>query len=101
MKRPLDITAALKAISHPGRLEFLTWLKDPERYFGLTVEEAAGGVPAGRFELRGFTQSTASQHLGILHSAGLLTSRRVGSHVFYRRNEENITQLKLWLEQQI
>ncbi|RVP95951.1 ArsR/SmtB family transcription factor, partial [Sinorhizobium meliloti] len=37
------------------------------------------------------SQSTVSSHLAVLQRAGLVTTRRVGQWVFYRRNEETIT----------
>ncbi|KQW26379.1 ArsR family transcriptional regulator [Rhizobium sp. Root274] len=101
MKRPLDIHEALKALAHPGRMEFLTWLKEPERSFGLSAADAEGGVPAGRFGWQGLSQSSASQNLAILQRAGLLSSRRVGSTILYRRNEDNIAQLKRWLADEL
>lgn len=97
MEPRFDIHLALKAVAHPGRLDFLMWLKTPERYFGLTAADVQGGVQARRFEINGLSQSAASQSLVILHRAGMLTSRRVGSTVFYRRNEDNIAKLKSWL----
>lgn len=101
MKEPFEIHEVLKALAHPGRMEFLTWLKEPEQSFGISAADAEGGVPAGRFELRGLSQSAASQNLAILQRAGLLISRRLGNTVLYRRNEENIAQLKRWLADEL
>lgn len=101
MKRSVDIHDALKALSHPGRLEFLRWLKQPDQYFGLSAAEAREGVPAGRFEMKGLSQSAASQHLAILQRAGLLKSRRIGSTILYRRDEENIAALKRMITDEI
>lgn len=101
MEPRVDIDKALKALSHPGRFDFLIWLKQPEKYFGISAADAESGVPAGRFELQGLSQSAASQHLAILHRAGLLSSRRVGSTILYRRNEEVIAQLKRWLANEL
>lgn len=97
MKYRINMDEALKALAHPGRVDFLVWLKEPERHFGISAADAEGGVPAGRFELQGLSQSAASQSLGILLRAGLLCSRRAGRTILYRRNEENIAQLKRWL----
>jgi DNA-binding transcriptional ArsR family regulator len=91
----------LKALAHEGRLEFLKWLKEPEQSFGTNIADAEGGVPAGRFKLRGLSQSTTSQNLAILQRAGLLSSRRLGSTVLYRRNEETIAQLKRFLSDEL
>lgn len=101
METHLNIPESLKALAHPGRLAFLKWLKQPEQYFGMTSSDAQRGVPAGRFELAGLSQSSASQNLAILHRAGLLTSRRVGNTILYRRNEANIAALKRWLEAEV
>lgn len=101
MKPHLDIHLALKALAHPGRLDFLIWLRDPERYFGLTSTDVQGGVPAGRFELEGLSQSAVSQNLAILRRAGLVSSRKERSTILYRRNEENLATLKLWLASEI
>jgi ArsR family transcriptional regulator len=97
----LDFETAMKALSHPARMEFLIWLRDPEKYFGLSAESAAHGVMAGKFEIGGMSQSAVSGHLHILLRAGFLTSRRIGQHVFYRRNEEAIAEFKGWLVDQI
>lgn len=97
MEHRLDIHEALKALAHQGRLDFLKWLKHPERY----SSDVQGGVPAGRFELEGLSQSAASQNLAIWQRFGLVSSRRVGSTISYRRNEEYIAQLKRWLETEV
>lgn len=101
MEPQLDIHEALKALAHPGRLDFLKWLKHPEHYFGLASADVQGGVPAGRFELHGLSQSAASQNLAILQRAGLLASRRAGSTILHRRNEEMIAQLKCWIASEL
>ena len=101
MKPHLDIHLALKALAHLGRLDFLIWLKDPERYFGLTSTDVQGGVPAGCFELEGLSQSAVSQNLAILRRAGLVSSRKERSTILCRRNEENLATLKLWLASEI
>lgn len=93
----MDVGEALKALSHPGRLEFIAWLKDPERCFGLSSVETLYGVSAGRFEQNGLSQSAVSAHLATLKRAGLLRTRRAGNSVLYSRNEETISALKTWL----
>lgn len=82
-------------------MEFLTWLKEPEQSFGISAADAEGGVPAGRFENQGLSQSAASQNLAILQRAGLISSRRVGNKILYRRNEETIAELKRWLADEL
>lgn len=101
MELRIEIDKALKALANPARFDFLVWLKEPEKYFGMAAVEAEDGVPAGRFELRGLSQSAASQNLTILQRSGLVCSHRVGNTVLYRRNEENIAQLKHWLAREL
>ena len=49
------------------------------------------GVCAGLIDERtGLSQSTVSAHLATLQRAGLITSRRVGQWIFYKRDEETI-----------
>ena len=48
----------------------------------------ANGVCAGKIDARcAMSQSTVSAHLATLHKAGLVTSKRVGQWVFFKRNE--------------
>jgi ArsR family transcriptional regulator len=49
------------------------------------------GVCAGLIDERaGLSQSTVSAHLATLQRAGLVTSKRVGQWIFFKRNEETI-----------
>lgn len=82
----------LKAISNPTRLQMLQWLKDPERHFGEQAEPFTTGVNASQFEQSsGLSQSTVSAHLSILHTAGLITTSRIGQWVYYKRDEDVIS----------
>ncbi len=80
----------LKALSHPIRMEILSWLKNPEQHFSSQEHPLEMGVCASQFERCGLSQSTVSAHLGTLSRAGLVTTRRVGQWIFYKRNEEII-----------
>ncbi|MDR7031281.1 ArsR/SmtB family transcription factor [Rhizobium rosettiformans] len=97
----MDVEEALKALSHAGRMEFVAWLKDPEQTFCLSKDETLIGVSAGCFERNGLSQSAVSSHLAILKRAGLLHAKRVGNSVRYRRNEEMISRLKIWLAENL
>lgn len=87
----MDRDIILKALAHPVRREILGWLKEPERHFSGQVHPLEMGVCAGQFERCGLSQSTVSAHLATLASAGLVTTRRVGQWVFYKRDEETIS----------
>jgi DNA-binding transcriptional ArsR family regulator len=81
---------ALKALSSPVRLAMLQWLKEPEKHFSDQAHPLEMGICARQFERCGLSQSTVSSHLACLHKAGLITSRKVGQWIFYKRDEEAI-----------
>ena len=84
----MDIDAIHKALANPVRREILTWLKTPEVYFDMQQHPLDIGVCAGLIDARtGLSQSTVSAHLAALQKAGLITSRRVGQWIFFRRDE--------------
>jgi len=86
----MDKDAILKALAHPVRRDMLAWLKEPEKHFMDQEHPLEMGVCAGQFEKCKLSQSTVSAHLAVLTEAGLLTSRRVGQWVFYKRDEATI-----------
>ncbi|MFC5428853.1 ArsR/SmtB family transcription factor [Paraburkholderia denitrificans] len=94
MKKPttalaeVDIDAIHKALANPVRREILAWLREPETYFADQELMLEHGVCAGRIDARcGLSQSTVSAHLAALQKAGLVTTKRVGQWVFFKRNE--------------
>lgn len=70
-----------KALGNPARLELLDLLTQAER----SVEElaAAAGMPVGN----------TSAQLRALHAAGLVTSRRAGTRIFYRIAGDDVAAL--------
>ncbi|MBP1844701.1 ArsR family transcriptional regulator [Rhizobium petrolearium] len=87
----MDKTEILKALAHPTRVEFLEWMKEPERHFTDQAHPLEMGICANQFEKRcGLSQSTVSAHLSTLEKAGLLKINRVGQWAFCHRNEETI-----------
>ncbi|HEU5437392.1 MAG TPA: metalloregulator ArsR/SmtB family transcription factor [Telluria sp.] len=87
----MDIDAIHKALANPVRRQILGWLKQPEAYFAQQEHGLDLGVCAGLIDERtGLSQSTVSAHLAGLQKAQLITSRRVGQWIFYKRNEEVI-----------
>ncbi|MDQ7977117.1 metalloregulator ArsR/SmtB family transcription factor [Paraburkholderia sp. SARCC-3016] len=93
----IDIDAIHKALANPVRREILAKLRDPERHFSDQELPLEYGVCAGKIdECCGLSQSTVSAHLAALQRAGLVTSKRVGQWIFFRRNEEVI---KAFVEQ--
>lgn len=97
----MDIDDIIKALSHPVRRDILHWLKEPARYFADQEHSLEAGVCAGMFERCGLSQSTVSAHLSTLQRAGLVTTRRVGQWIFYRRNETTIAAFLARLNQDL
>ena len=80
-----------KALANPVRRQILQWLKNPSAYFSEQEYPLDIGVCCGLIDKRtGLSQSTVSAHLATLQRAELVTTKRVGQWVFYRRNEDMI-----------
>ncbi|MFM0391387.1 ArsR/SmtB family transcription factor [Paraburkholderia phytofirmans] len=87
----LDIDAIHKALANPVRREILSRLREPYAHFGDQELPLDYGVCAGKIEGQcGLSQSSVSAHLAALQRAGLVTSKRVGQWVFFKRNEAAI-----------
>jgi ArsR family transcriptional regulator len=87
----MDIDVIHKALANPVRREILAWLKTPEAHFAGQEHPLDFGVCAGMIDKRsGLSQSTVSAHLATLQAAELVTSKRIGQWVFFKRNEATI-----------
>ena len=85
---PLDVDAICKALANPVRREILARLREPQAHFGDQEISYDHGVCAGKIDAHcELSQSTVSAHLAVLQKAGLITSKRVGQWVFFKRNE--------------
>lgn len=83
-----DVDAIYKALANPVRREILACLREPKVHFGDQELPLEHGVCAGRIDAHcALSQSTVSAHLAALQKAGLVTSKRVGQWVFFKRNE--------------
>ncbi|MBI3051618.1 winged helix-turn-helix transcriptional regulator [Candidatus Woesearchaeota archaeon] len=79
MKRLYEMHADLcKAFSNPTRLEILNLLRNKE----LSVTELV--------EKTKLSQANISQHLSIMRSKGIVTSRRKGKGIYYRLTTQKI-----------
>ena len=86
----MEAEEIFKALAHPVRVEILNWLREPEKHFPSQEHPLDMGVCASQFERCGLSQSTVSAHLATLHRADLVTTKRIGQWIFYKRNEETI-----------
>jgi DNA-binding transcriptional ArsR family regulator len=82
MRERLEKAArCLKVLAHPTRLLIIHLLGEGE----LSVQELEKAV--------GISQSSMSQHLGLLKDKEILESRRVAQQVFYRLRDPRVLQL--------
>jgi DNA-binding transcriptional ArsR family regulator len=87
----VDFGEALKALANPVRRKILGQMKDLERNFPGQEHPYALGVCAGKIGgVCGLSQSTISAHLAVLQHSRLITGKRVGQWIFYKRNEAAI-----------
>lgn len=87
----------LKALGNEKRLAILAWLADPVSHFppqrdGDLVADGVCSIFIA--DKLGVSAPTASEHLKLLTSAGLLTATRVRQWTFYRRDERRIAEVK-------
>lgn len=86
----------LSALAHENRLRILHWLSEPTRHFppqtdGDLVED---GVCVGFItEKIGLKQPTVTNHMKVLQEAGLVESKKIKNWVFYKLQEERVSQL--------
>jgi DNA-binding transcriptional ArsR family regulator len=86
-----------RALASEKRLQILEWLKDPRAHFpeqvdGDLVDDGVCGLFIA--QKLGVSQPTASVHLKIMTSAGLLTARKIRQWTFYKRDEKGIRAAK-------
>jgi ArsR family transcriptional regulator len=81
-----EISAIIKALSHPARLEIIDRLEKN----GCNVSKIQKNI--------GLPQSTISQHLKILRNAGIIKSRREGTKVCYEIEIKEVRSIIRMLE---
>ena len=82
-----SVQATIDAIAEPRRREILHLVRD---------HELAAGRIAAHFDV---TRQAVSQHLRILHGAGLVSERRDGTRRIYRARPEGLAELRAFLDQ--
>lgn len=81
--RPVhEVKARLfRVLGHPARVRILELLRDGERSVGALQAEL------------GLDSGSTSQHLAALRGVGVVESRREGTSVFYRVDDEHVFEL--------
>jgi len=97
----MEAEGALRALANDRRLRILDWLKRPRKHFppqvdGDLVKDGVCGLLIAR--KLNVTQPTASEHLHILASAGLIRGKRIKQWTFYKRDEKAIRKVKRILD---
>lgn len=84
------LSVRIRAIADPHRRQILHMLSER----GKNSLDKATGLCASDIEARlKISQPTISHHMRILTEAGLVTSRKIGQWMWYRRNEAEIRAL--------
>jgi DNA-binding transcriptional ArsR family regulator len=97
----MEADETLRALANDRRLRILDWLKRPRKHFppqvdGDLVKDGVCGLLIAR-KLK-VTQPTASEHLNVLASAGLIRGKRIKQWTFYKRDEKAIRKMKRVLD---
>ncbi|MBL4916920.1 ArsR/SmtB family transcription factor [Szabonella alba] len=82
MSQEIQLADLARALAHPARLRILALLRDTPGCIGGTIVDAVG-----------LAQSTVSEHLRILKSAGIITGEIDGPRICYALNPEALTPL--------
>ena len=88
MHSKIESTAeALRALSNPKRLTIVHWLADPTTHFppqrdgDLVVDGVCVGFITKKIKL---SQPAVTEHMQVLASANLVTSKKIKNWVFYK-----------------
>lgn len=80
-----EMAGAFKALGDPNRLKIITYL----------AADTTGTLGVGDLATRlGISQPAVSQHLKTLKTAGLIESRKIGFHVYFSFNREQMSRFR-------
>ena len=82
-----DIAAIAKALGHPARIQIVRLLLEKQSCFGCDMVDEVG-----------LAQSTVSEHLRILKSAGIITGEIERPRVCYSLNSDSLMPLAALLD---
>ena len=78
----------LRALNHPLRKKIIDYVEEKRK---VAVTEV--------HEMLNIEQSVASQHLGILRRADIVTTKREGKYIFYSVNKKRIADITALVEE--
>ncbi|WP_114389621.1 ArsR/SmtB family transcription factor [Notoacmeibacter marinus] len=88
---------AIRALSSDKRRQVLEWLRNPEAHFPPQRDGdlvADGVCVVFIADKLGVSQPTATEHMKVLHKAGLVIPTRNKTWTFYRRDEDGIARAR-------
>ena len=91
-----SISDALRALANPRRLAIVRWLADPTSHFppqrdGDLVED---GVCVGFITRKvGLSQPAVTEHMQVLASAKLVSSKKIKNWVFYKLDDDRVSEV--------
>lgn len=91
-----ETTTVLRALSNPRRMTIVRWLADPTAHFppqrdGDLVED---GVCVGFITKKiKLSQPAVTEHMQVLASANLVTSKKIKNWVFYKLDKDLVAEL--------
>ena len=83
----MDLAAVAKALGHPARIGIVAMLHERQSCIGCDIVEEIGRA-----------QSTTSEHLRILKSAGIITGEIEGPRVCYSLNPAALEPLRRFVD---
>ncbi|HWR37084.1 MAG TPA: metalloregulator ArsR/SmtB family transcription factor [Clostridia bacterium] len=86
-----ELSLELRAVGDPARREILKMLNEnKQRLLRKPAELCAGDIE----QRLGLAQPTISHHMRVLRHAGLVDARKVGTFMWYRRNEAALRKMR-------
>jgi ArsR family transcriptional regulator, arsenate/arsenite/antimonite-responsive transcriptional repressor len=91
--KPAQLASALKALADENRLRILSMLNQ-SGCCSIASNSRDKGMCACDIESQlDLSQPTISHHMKILREAGLVSAEKVGSWIWYRRNDDLLQQI--------
>lgn len=98
----MELLEVIKSLSNETRLNILKWLKDPYAYFPeeeLSEETTELGVCVSDIAKKaGMSIPTVSDYLKTMSVANVLIATRKGQWTYYKRNEQLLQDLSLYIK---
>lgn len=94
----------VRALNSEKRQKVLRWLRNPRAHFpeqrdGDLVDDGVCVVFIA--EKLGVSQPTATEHMKVLHEAGLVVPKRIKTWTFYKRDEAGLEKARAIIMDQL